>query len=103
MKISSFRKYFKCYFKKTLGFTKKHLDVCQVCVKMRGLFKKLGQRVDLKEKLEYLLQKHLWEADWRYQNWNSDKKAVTVDYVKENVTLIEELEEQVETNSKILN
>jgi hypothetical protein len=76
MKKSSFYKYFKLLCKKKCGIKKNHLDVCTICTKIKIFKKKIQQKANLKQQLEELQEKHLFEADTRYAKWKKDKLEV---------------------------
>jgi hypothetical protein len=49
-KKTAFKKYFKKTFQKQFGFKKNHLDVCQICSRIKILHQKLIQKGFIKTK-----------------------------------------------------
>ena len=78
MKKSSFYKYFKLLCKKKSGIKKNHLDVCTISTKIKILKKKIQQKPKLKQQLEELQEKNLFEADTKYAKWKKDKLSTTI-------------------------
>jgi hypothetical protein len=89
MSKTSFRTYFKKLCKKKYGFKKNHLDTCAVCSRITTMLQRFGDNLNIKQRLKLFLDKHLFEADKRYQKWQKDKKQIGID---------EEINETIEEN-----